>query len=95
MELFWLATSKHLYAYNGKEVYLAKEFPFDFNVRKIVKLKNNGILFCTINSGVFIKTDDGVKSYSSSANSLRNVFSAFQDTDGKLYIGTVGGLCEI
>ena len=43
--IIWLATSKHLYVYNGKEVSVAKEFPFDFNVRKIVKINSNKLVF--------------------------------------------------
>lgn len=91
----WLSTNKHLYLYNGKEVNLAKGFPEDCNIRKIIKLRDNNILFCAVGSGVYIKTKDKIKSFISSDVNYINVFSAYQLSNGRILLGTVGGLCEI
>jgi len=93
--IVWLATTKHLYTYNGKETSLAKDFPFDFNARKIFKLNNNKLLFCPVGSGVVIKDENILYRYTSSDINANNVFSAYQEKTGKILLGTVGGLCEI
>jgi two-component sensor histidine kinase/ligand-binding sensor domain-containing protein len=91
----FLATNKHLYVYDGNTVSFTKDFPVNYNVRKIIKLGNKDLLFCVVGVGVAIKTDNGIKEYTSSDINRRNVFSAYQDEKGKIYLGTVGGLCEI
>lgn len=91
----WLATNKHLYIFNGKEAVFAKGFSPDCNVRKIVKLRTNKLLFCAVSDGVYIKTKESIKHYTSSDINLSNVFSAFEFENGRILLGTVGGLCEI
>lgn len=91
----WLSTNKHLYLYNGKEVSIAKGFPENCNVRKIIKLRDNNILFCAVGSGIYLKAKDKIINYTSSDVNYLNVFSAYQLKDGRILLGTVGGLCEI
>lgn len=93
--IIWLATSRHLYTFNGKEVSIPSGFPNEFNVRKIVKLNNNDLLFCTVGMGAYLKRTEGVKAYTSSDKNYKNVFSAYGDINETLYLGTAGGLCEI
>lgn len=93
--LIWLATTRHLYTFNGKEVSKPNEFPNEFNVRKIVKLRNKTLLFCAVGMGVFLKSENGVKQYTSADNNFKNTFSAYQDINGRVFVGTAGGLCEI
>ena len=93
--VMWLATTRHLYTFNGKELIKANGFPTEFNVRKIIKLSNNNLLFCAVGMGVFLKSENEIKQYTSNDNNLKNTFSAYQEPNGVLYIGTSGGLCEI
>ncbi len=91
----WLSTTRHIYSYTGKNLYIPDNFPYEINVRKIVKLKNNKMLFCAVGLGAYLKTDNGLKLFTSSENNYKNVFSAFEDSDGTIYLGTLGGLCMI
>jgi two-component sensor histidine kinase/ligand-binding sensor domain-containing protein len=91
----WLATTKHLYMYNGINVSMPNEFPYEFNVRKIIKLNNGELLFCVIGLGIYLKKEHEVKMYTSSNYNFKNVYSAYRDSEGKLYLGTGGGLCEV
>jgi two-component sensor histidine kinase/ligand-binding sensor domain-containing protein len=92
---YWLSTTRHIYSYSGKTLSIPDNFPYEINVRKIVKLKNNKMLFCAVGLGAYLKTDDGLKLFTSVENNCKNVFSAFEDNDGKIYLGTLGGLCMI
>ncbi|MFZ4590062.1 MAG: histidine kinase dimerization/phosphoacceptor domain -containing protein [Ignavibacteria bacterium] len=91
----WLSTTRHIYSYTGKNLSIPDGFPYEINVRKIVKLKNNKLLFCAVGLGAYLKTDQGVKLFTAAENNCKNVFSAFEDSDGKVYLGTLGGLCIV
>lgn len=91
----WLSTSRHVYIYNGKKLTVSNSFPSEINVRKIIELKNRKTLFCVVGLGVYLKTEQGIKLYTSSDNKFKNVFSAYEDNNGTIYLGTIGGLCII
>jgi len=91
----WLTTSRHIYAYNGKTLSIPDKFPYEINIRKIIKLRNNEILFSAVGLGVYLKSEQNLKLFTSIENNFKNVFSAYEDSNGTIYLGTIGGLCMI
>jgi two-component sensor histidine kinase/ligand-binding sensor domain-containing protein len=93
--VIWLSTTKHIYEYNGKNISIHHNFQSEINIRKIVKLRNDKMLFCAVGLGAYLKTEQGIKLYTSSDNKMKNIFSAYEDGDGTIYLGTISGLCKI
>ncbi len=94
--IIWLATREGAYEYNiGNDNYnLIEDIPQN-SYRKVKKLLNGKMAFCTSNKGIFIYDNKVVKNYKSSFETANNIYAIHETPEFGILVGSGKGLYRV